>query len=638
MVISHNIYAMNAQRQFKINTKSKAKNNEKLSSGYKINRSADDAAGLSISEKMRNQIRGLNQGLENAENGMGYIQTAEGALNEVHSILARMEELAVQSANDVNTAQDRKSIDDEIQQLKEEMGIIFDRTAFNGKKIWNHDVYKDISSDLSNKIYEINDGLQEPTELKRITAITINQGYNYEHITLENADGIPTNEGITINADSNGLKFTWTGYDGNTYESKLCPWKESFSGEYNINIKDYLDLNTYPQLSGVNYTYSFDIDWRISKEEAINIINGQKINAASWTNVDFALVDENGNRTSRSADEKISIVSKTFFPGGGCAFDAFYGVTDYSYDDEIVKFLGFNKNPIESGNNNENWEFSLYTTKLGTLTTYPKGGIARFGNTTYTELYDDNVTSANTTFSSSVETLKKLYDYVCENSSTGGEIEIVLGFDEPAKILKQKTLGVIFDNDATFEDILSKLSEVKGIKPITGSHRVEYRTSSLYFGADVDASLPDEKPSNGLNNSDKQQNIMKEFYIQHGANAGEDMLISYDCLSNDYLGLTNTNVLTREESSQAINDIQEAVKKVSAQRSQFGAYQNRLEYIAANNANYSENLQNAESNLRDTDMAKEMVSYSKNSILEQAAQAMISQANQQNQGMLQLLQ
>ena len=134
------------------------------------------------------------------------------------------------------------------------------------------------------------------------------------------------------------------------------------------------------------------------------------------------------------------------------------------------------------------------------------------------------------------------------------------------------------------------------------------------------------------------KNKKSQFYIQHGANAGEDMLISYDCLSNDYLGLNNTNVLTREDSSQAITDIQEAVKKVSAQRSQFGAYQNRLEYVTANNANYSENLQNAESNLRDTDMAKEMVSYSKNSILEQAAQAMISQANQQNQGMLQLLQ
>ena len=159
MVISHNIYAMNAQRQFKINTKSKAKNNEKLSSGYKINRSADDAAGLSISEKMRNQIRGLNQGLENVENGIGYIQTAEGALNEVHSILARMEELAVQSANDVNTPEDRKSIDDEIQQLKEEMGTIFDRTAFNGKKIWEPEKNIIVNNIETDSVTEIINGV-----------------------------------------------------------------------------------------------------------------------------------------------------------------------------------------------------------------------------------------------------------------------------------------------------------------------------------------------------------------------------------------------------------------------------------------------------------------------------------------------
>ena len=105
-----------------------------MSSGYKINRAADDAAGLSISEKMRNQIRGLNQGLENVENGIQYIKTAEGALNEIHSILGRMEELAVQAANDINSDDDRKSIDDEIQQLKEEMGLCLTGLLLMGRR------------------------------------------------------------------------------------------------------------------------------------------------------------------------------------------------------------------------------------------------------------------------------------------------------------------------------------------------------------------------------------------------------------------------------------------------------------------------------------------------------------------------
>lgn len=136
IVVAHNLAAMNAGRQFNITGKKKAKNVEKLSSGYKVNRAADDAAGLSISEKMRNQIRGLHQAMNNIEDGVNFCQVADGALNEVHSILGRIGELAVQAANDVNEEDDRKAIDDEVQQLKAEMKKIFRTTEFNGKRYW----------------------------------------------------------------------------------------------------------------------------------------------------------------------------------------------------------------------------------------------------------------------------------------------------------------------------------------------------------------------------------------------------------------------------------------------------------------------------------------------------------------------
>lgn len=136
-VISHNILAMNANRQFGINTKKKAKNTEKLSSGYKINRASDDAAGLSISEKMRNQIRGLHQAMNNIEDGVHFCKTGEGALNECHSILNRLEELAVKAANDVNEKEDRESIDAEVKQLQEEIRKTFRNTEFNGKKYFS---------------------------------------------------------------------------------------------------------------------------------------------------------------------------------------------------------------------------------------------------------------------------------------------------------------------------------------------------------------------------------------------------------------------------------------------------------------------------------------------------------------------
>lgn len=135
MVVQHNMTAMNANRQLGITTGNQAKSTEKLSSGYRINRAADDAAGLTISEKMRSQIRGLNKASSNAQDGVSLIQVAEGALNETHSILQRMNELATQAANDTNTSADRGAIQDEIDQLTSEINRIASTTAFNTQNL-----------------------------------------------------------------------------------------------------------------------------------------------------------------------------------------------------------------------------------------------------------------------------------------------------------------------------------------------------------------------------------------------------------------------------------------------------------------------------------------------------------------------
>ena len=137
MVVQHNMQAVNANRMLGGNVKAVSKSSEKLSSGYKVNRAADDAAGLSISEKMRNQIRGINQAVSNAEDGQYLIQTAEGNMNEIHSILQRMGELATKAANDVNATEDRTSIMDEIKQLQEEIDSIASKAQFNGTYLLN---------------------------------------------------------------------------------------------------------------------------------------------------------------------------------------------------------------------------------------------------------------------------------------------------------------------------------------------------------------------------------------------------------------------------------------------------------------------------------------------------------------------
>ena len=137
MIVQHNLQANNTNRMLGQNVKVVKKSSEKLASGYKVNRAADDAAGLSISEKMRAQIRGLNQAVDNAEDGISLIQTAEGNMNEMHSILQRMEELAVKAANDVNETEDRQTIKDEIDQLNSELNAIASRAKFNGKSLKN---------------------------------------------------------------------------------------------------------------------------------------------------------------------------------------------------------------------------------------------------------------------------------------------------------------------------------------------------------------------------------------------------------------------------------------------------------------------------------------------------------------------
>ena len=142
MVVQHNLTAANANRQLGITTNAQQKSTEKLSSGYRINRASDDAAGLSISEKMRNQIRGINQAVKNSEDGQYLIQTAEGNMNEIHSILQRMGELATKAANDVNASEDRQTIKDEISQLEMEIDSIANKAQFNGTYLLNGSMSK----------------------------------------------------------------------------------------------------------------------------------------------------------------------------------------------------------------------------------------------------------------------------------------------------------------------------------------------------------------------------------------------------------------------------------------------------------------------------------------------------------------
>ena len=391
MIINHNMNALNAHRNMNVNNTAAGKSMEKLSSGLRINRAGDDAAGLAISEKMRGQIRGLTQASRNSADGISMIQTAEGALNETTNILQRMRELAVQASNDTNTTSDREEIQKEINALTEEVDRIANNTEFNTQKLLN------------------------------------------------------------------GSK---SGNAGDIVREEVTAEK----GVFKINLDKELAADN-----------KLTIDGKIIKFEAADVNDKDKI------------------------QKKIS--------------DA---------------------------------------------------------------LDDYEVT---------VDTTKKVITLTQKEGKDKDEIKVALNGGKT------------------------------GFKATVDTDGVTHR---------------DEETSEG------------KVSVQVGANANQSMTIEIGDMRAQALNITNEkgkglSVETAEDANKAITAFDEALNAVSSQRANLGAVQNRLEYTISNLDNTAENLTSAESTLRDVDMAKEMMEYSKNNILNQAAQAMISQANQQPQNVLQLL-
>ena len=403
MVVQHNLQAMNANRMLNVTTGQQAKSTEKLSSGYRINRAADDAAGLTISEKMRKQIKGLDQASTNAQDGVSAVQTAEGALTEVHSMLQRMNELAVQSANGTNAQSDRQAIQDEIDQLATEIDRVSETTKFN-------------------EIYLL--------------------------------------KGDTKTA------------------SKANFMKSTYVMAKDLYAKGGTAVLTADQL----------------KEE---LAKGNKVYTKKETN-----------------------------PGDQTDADIAEAGKDYAYATKLYDAKGKEVSAEQ---------------------------IADSKNA-------DGTAAANY--------------YVNDKGAVANAITITAA-DAKTKNIEQF-------------DVNGELS------------------FNLHVGAD---SAADNK-----------------------------IAVKIESMSAAGIGVKGLKVDTEDDATAAIDRIAEAVAKVSSQRSALGAVQNRLEHTIDNLDNVVENTTAAESRIRDTDMAEEMVNYSKNNILAQAGQSMLAQANQSTQGVLSLLQ
>ncbi len=458
MRINHNIAALNTYRQLTVNNTQTQKALEKLSSGLRINRAGDDAAGLAISEKMRGQIRGLEMASKNAQDGISLIQTAEGALTEVHAILQRMRELAVQAANDTNNDSDRAEIQKEIEQLKSEINRISTDTEFNTKTLLDGSIGQTAS---------LGDNAAEVVDVRAVDS---------------NAEGTFT---ITI--------------------SNVEVGTDNFISAGGIAKTD-VTINSADSAKGVNDikagTYTIEITGATNSVTAI-------------------LKDAQGNELGRveGADSTTGNI-----------------VITNNNDDTLVT--------IAAGKYNGN------------------EGIIKF---------DVTITA---------------------------DIEV----EGPDGSVKNYS-GVKADSNSVMT--------VAGLE------------------LDVAANLQADKTQVDVKNNGVQ------FHI--GANEGQTTRLAINRIDIDSLKVADVDVRTQSGAEAAITSINKAIETVSSERSKLGAIQNRLEHTINNLGTSAENLTAAESRIRDVDMAKEMMEFTKQSILSQAAQAMLAQANQMPQGVLQLL-
>lgn len=644
MIIHHNLMSMLATNQLNINTKKQGSTMEKLSSGLRINRASDDAAGLSISEKMRGQIRGLSKAAENIQNGSSYVQVADGALGEVTDMLQRMRELAVQAANDVNTETDRGNINSEIQQLKKEVNRVFEETQFNDIKVWD--------TNIENKI-------QIGTEQKQ--AVTINSSSQTFKITDTNK-GAVAYSGYTINVmgtdpadvSNYGITVSWTGYNGNNYSTSVIGWDKLSTSSVSFNIADYLDVINNPELEGISLVVSYTVTESATINDIAKALNGVNINAIPITSQSISNTKGTSdvsssvsiNYLAQLASGRLMDFYDTSFIEANISGGATSNVItpDYSTDPIDSSSLGFSFNMQNIGTVSANCSNVYYYSNDASDDAEGKWwSYTTIGTYKYKSIISYTPEVSGTGLNSILSCVSRNDGYsLTKDADSNGYI--VLNFDlnsdsaygyggNSTNNVGTITLAINVSNNDTQEDLLNKIkanfNETSIVDVFAGSVS-DGSPSSAYdysYNASANTSLIDVPIYKAVH----------DVVIQAGANSNEQIHIVYDSLRTTSLGIGDTNVITRENASGAISEIDSGLAVVSQQRSTFGSYENHLQYAYSNSMNSAENIQASESRIRDLDISDEIVESFKYKILEQVNLAMVSQANMSTQKVLELL-
>lgn len=670
MVLQHNITSANAARQYKIVTSNQAKTSERLSSGYRINRAADDCASLSISEKMRSQIRGLNRASLNASDGISLLQTAEGALNESHSITQRIRELAVQAANDSNTAEDRMALQQEINSLTTELDRIADNTEFNTMKLLDGSLAASTTSPVQSSPVISNVIV---SEMQNVNGVIVSDPLIQSGSTISSAQESYMNGILSDSIVPQAVN------------SFLSTFPAFSSAASNGQISDQIGLtlsndSASTALASVSIRYSHYTDGTV----ADNMI-GLKLTV----NLSSLSFEADGSLTaySRSALET-TIVHEMMH-----AF----------MDDTLTNgMIGATSGRLDSSNQFPTWfKEGMAQAAAGGCSNkndWVNGGL-RIKSTSTTEDIKNAVTSSANKLSSGSTSANYGTGYLASmylaylaagspsninNSNLASGLNKVLqslmdggSLDSVISDISGGTYTSINDFQNKFGDDASSkfISDLLVAVGDTGNGGLVNSSGSL--------SSPDSLPDGNANSSYYKIDTGSEFAassvgtnrnwgsggstkdgtgggstggggtggggtgtvtdfgplnLQVGNLAGQIVAISIEDAHADALGLDFLSVLSHDDAGITISACDEAISRISANRSRIGAYVNRLEHTIRNVDNASENTQAAESLLRDADMADEMVKYSKDSILLQAGQSMITQASHINDSIVNLLQ
>ena len=636
MRIQHNIMAMSAYRNYTNNVSAMKKNLEKLSSGYKINRAGDDAAGLAISEKMRAQITGLETAQKNAKDGISLVQTAEGALTEVHDMLNRMVELATQSANGTyDNTTDRAQLQKEVDQLKSEINRIADSSNFNGIKLLDGSMATKAAMAASSST-----STQDVTGMDRIIKAVIGDNEKAHDVvgekTILDGEG-QTAQKASFKVDLSTMKFTI----GSTGATKA-------SGVVSVNVGG-VEMKTVGSLTAASgkVAASAIVTNIMANSDNFVLENGKKtieLNGVNWevagNGSELTFTQTKNPQTVEEAHANFDV--KVSVTGGGSKFQIELDENDGTVVNGEASIKGgtvvTQKGIAATGANTANTIFNIKAEDIkdgAKIAIGTRSLVLSIGNNSSVRAQAGN--AALSTTGEEIVELKSTDDLNSALSKISEKLGGTVNFkikDKTGQIQSVSFKIGVSDGSKGYPAGLTvqRVNDAVTDKANTGG-------SAVFFDS-LDKLAANFKMQVTTTTTTAAQAAQKGLTLQIGdtADSYNQLNVSIGDMHTSALGLDGISIADQDSAAAAVEAIKNAINIVSDVRGTLGATQNRLDHTINNLSVMTENIQDAESTIRDTDVADEMMAYTKNNILIQSAQAMLAQANQVPQGVLQLLQ